>query len=514
MNFLRITALLAGITLGLSCRPAPAEQDEVRPPAFAGSFYPADPGRLARDVDALLAAAPAPAPDAAPPRALIAPHAGYVYSGAVAAHAYRLVSGQTRPTVILIGSSHRAAYPGAALWPAGVFRTPLGDIPIATNLTRKLLDRGRPFVALPAAHLNDHVLEVHLPFLQRTLDNFTLVPIMMGNPDAQTARLVGEALAELAGPDALVIASTDLSHYPVYHDAVAADAKTIAAILTGDPDQLAATLRAMAGQPPPNTSTFMCSEGAVLAAMTFARSIGTAPPVLLNYANSGDAPIGDKHRVVGYVSIAFPAAAATVPPAPQPDQEPPPMTNANDFSPEERQELLRLARHTVESVVKSGKPPPYTPALPGLERPRGAFVTINKNGQLRGCIGHFEADNPIWQTVINMATAAATQDPRFPQVAAKELDALSFEISVLSPLRKISDWREIELGKHGVQIARGFRRGVFLPQVATDTGWDLDTFMGQLCSQKAGLPWDAWKDPQTDLYVFTAEIFSETGSPE
>jgi len=180
-----------------------------------------------------------------------------------------------------------------------------------------------------------------------------------------------------------------------------------------------------------------------------------------------------------------------------------------EFSPAERQELLRLARQTVESVARTGKPPAYECTLPALERKRGAFVTLHQRGRLRGCIGHFEAERPVWKTVMEMAIAASTQDPRFPRVSAAELDSLDYEISVLSPLRKIEDWREIRLGIHGVQVGRGFRRGVFLPQVATETGWDLDTFMGELCSQKAGLPREAWKDPRTDLYVFTAEVFSD-----
>lgn len=507
MNALRLTSagLLLAAAWGLSCRPAPADSGAIRPPAFAGSFYPASPERLAGDVDALLAAVPPPATGAAPPRVLIVPHAGYVYSGAVAAHAYRQVAGRRHPTVILLGSSHRAGYPAAAVWPAGAFRTPLGDSPVDADLTRRLLDSGPPFTAQTAPHLDDHVLEVQLPFLQRALGEFRLVPILLGTADPATARAVGEAIADAAGPDTLVIASADLSHYPAYPDACAADAKTIAAILTADPDQLVQTLRSMEKRPPRNTSTFLCSEGAVLAALTCARRLGASSGALLRYANSGDTA-GDKNRVVGYAAIAF---SGSPPPASTPATQENPMNTDTEFSPAERQELLRLARQTVESVARTGKPPAYECTLPALERKRGAFVTLHQHGRLRGCIGHFEADRPLWKTVMEMAIAASTQDPRFPRVTAAELDSLTYEISVLSPLRKISDWREIRLGTHGVQVGRGFRRGVFLPQVATETGWDLDTFMGELCSQKAGLPRDAWKDPRTDLYVFTAEVFSD-----
>ena len=507
MNALRLTSagLLLAVAWGLSCRPVPADSGPIRPPAFAGSFYPADPGQLAGEVEAFLAAVPSPAAAAPPVRVLIVPHAGYVYSGAVAAHAYRQVAGRRHPTVVLLGSSHRAGYPAAALWPSGAFRTPLGDIPVDAALTRCLLASGLPFTAQTAPHLDDHVLEVQLPFLQRALGEFQLVPILLGTLDAATARAVGDAIADAAGPGTLVIASTDLSHYPAYPDACSADAKTIAAILTADPDQLARTLRAMEKSPPRNTSTFLCSEGAVLAALTCARRFGASSGTLLRYANSGDAA-GDKNRVVGYAAIAF---SGSPPPAPHPPTQETPMNADDEFSPAERQELLRLARQTVESVARTGKPPAYECTLPALERKRGAFVTLHQRGRLRGCIGHFEAERPVWKTVMEMAIAASTQDPRFPRVSAAELDSLDYEISVLSPLRKIKDWREIRLGIHGVQVGRGFRRGVFLPQVATETGWDLDTFMGELCSQKAGLPREAWKDPRTDLYVFTAEVFSD-----
>lgn len=505
MNTIRMAVVLLLTLLGASCRPVPAEEGTIRPPSVAGAFYPAAPDQLTREVDGFLAAAPAPLSKAPPVRVLVVPHAGYVYSGAVAARAYRLIANQKISTVVLIGSSHRAAFPYAALWPAGAFRTPLGDIPIDADLTRRLLASGPHVMTSTAAHLDDHVLEVQLPFLQRALGDFKLVPIMLGTPDPATATAVGEAITAAAGPDTLIVASTDLSHYPTYTDACAADAKTIAAILTGDPDQLVRSLRTMEKMPPKNMSTFMCSEGAVLAAMTFAQRVGAHHTSLLQYANSGDTA-GTHDRVVGYAAIAF--SGSTPQAETSPTQENP-MKPQAEFTPAERQELLNLARQTVETVTRTGKPPSYDGASPGLQRPRGAFVTLHQNGRLRGCIGHFDADQPVYQTVIAMAVAAATQDPRFPRVTPADLDSLTYEISVLSPLRKISDWRDIQLGTHGVQVSRGFRRGVFLPQVATETGWDLDTFMGELCSQKAGLPPNAWKDPKTDLYVFTAEIFSD-----
>lgn len=169
-------------------------------------------------------------------------------------------------------------------------------------------------------------------------------------------------------------------------------------------------------------------------------------------------------------------------------------------------ELLEIAKNAVETYIKTGRIIEVEKISSDLAQPQGAFVTLKENRDLRGCIGTFSADKPLYKTVIEMAIAAATQDPRFSPVSKDELNKLEYEISVLSPLRKINSWKEIEIGKHGVEIKQGNRSGVFLPQVATENNWNLNTFMSVLCSQKAGLPPDCWKNPETEIYVFTAQI--------
>ena len=175
----------------------------------------------------------------------------------------------------------------------------------------------------------------------------------------------------------------------------------------------------------------------------------------------------------------------------------------------EQERLIDIARQTIEAYATLGRAPVLQEDSVALNQKLGVFVTLKKNGQLRGCIGVFTggSDLPLWQMVREMAKAAAFNDPRFSPVNAGELKDLEYEVSVLSPLKKINDWQQIELGKHGVEIKRGTSSGVFLPQVATETGWDLETFMGQLCSQKAGLPWDCWKEKETEIYTFTAQVF-------
>jgi len=479
------------------CPPAAEDKGPVRMPAVAGAFYPADAAELSRMVEGYIAQAD-PAPVEGRIRAAIAPHAGYVYSAPVAAHVYKLLAGQQYATVVLIGNSHHEGYPGVSIIAEGSFRTPLGDVPIDVELARKLLDAGREMQYRASPHGPEHSLEVQLPFFQKTLGSFRLVPILLGTERTEVARSLAAALASHAGPDVLVMASTDLSHYPRHADATYMDTAVLEAVGSGDVDELERTMRQLEGMRFPNTATLMCGEGAVKTVMLFARAVGADRVKVLKYANSGDTA-GSKDRCVGYGAVVFSG-----------DKEAAMQKKKDEvLNAEEQKAALELARLTVETYVRTGKRPSWNKALPGLEKPLGAFVTLRENGELRGCIGRFEPDIPLRDVIVEMAIAAATQDHRFPPVSVRELAEIDYEISVLSPLRKVKSWKEIELGRHGVEVVRGFRRGVFLPQVATETGWDLETFMSSLCAHKAGLPADAWKDPQTDLYVFTAQVFGD-----
>jgi AmmeMemoRadiSam system protein B/AmmeMemoRadiSam system protein A len=493
-----------------------ASQDKgpVRRPAVAGGFYPADPKELSAMVDAFVAEAQVPALEGVI-RAMVVPHAGYVYSGGVAAHAFKAIAGKSYQTVVVLGNSHHEGFYGASVYSRGAFRTPLGEIPIDEDMAQKLM-AAEPLIAFrESTHIPEHSLEVELPFLQRVLGDFKLVPILLGDRDTALARAVGQALAKVADETSLVVASSDLSHYPAYDDARFADQKTLEALTTCDVDQLERTLRQLERMRIPNTVTLMCGEGAVKALLFYADAVGARRGVLLKYANSGDSKYGKKDGVVGYGAVVFLAestspqrtseAAATNAPAGEESE--------SGLGVAEHKELLRLARLTVETFVRTGRRPAYTNSLPALEKPMGAFVTLKKKGQLRGCIGRFEPTQPLYEVVMDMAVAAATQDHRFPPVRESELADLEYEVSVLSPLRRVKSWREIRYGRHGVQIARGWHRGVFLPQVAEETGWDFETFMDNLCAHKAGLPPKAWKDPETEVYVFTADVISEHEKP-
>ena len=487
--------LVLGFTVSCSAGPS---ADDVRPPAVAGAFYPAQPEQLEKMVDGFLAAA-TPSAVSGEIRAIVVPHAGYVYSAPVAAFAYKAIQGKPYKTVVIVGNSHHEGYDGASVYNHGAFRTPLGDVKIDVDLANRLMAANPKLFYRESPHVQEHSLEVQLPFLQNVLGPFQLVPILLGTESREVSDIVGDALAANVGPDTLVIASSDMSHYPSYDDAKFADGKVAAAIASGDEDHLEQIIHQLEAMRVPRAATFLCGEGAVKAVMHYAKKVGATNGALLKYANSGDSA-GSKDGVVGYCAVTFSIEGGTNMPAEQ-------KKDGDVLNKKEQEELLKLAKTTVESVVKTGAKPAYTNKLPGLEQKLGAFVTLREKGELRGCIGRFEPDIPIYKVVMEMAEAAATQDYRFPPVSGRELGQLEYEISVLSPLRKVASWKEIEIGKHGVEVARGMRRGVFLPQVATETGWDLETFMNNLCEHKAGLPADAWKDPKTDLFVFTAQVF-------
>lgn len=472
---------------------ASKSSQNIRQPAVAGQFYPASADELAGQVDGFLDKAVLEK-EKGKVSGLIVPHAGYVYSGSVAAAGFKQLEGADIDTVILIGNSHQAYFDGAAVFSEGYFATPLGEVEIDADLTQKLISESKIFKADVAAHEFEHSLEVQLPFLQRVLKNFKLAPILLGNTGGEEVEVLARAISKnSSGRNILLVASTDLSHYPAYEQANYADKKTCEAILTGQAEKLRQTIERLEKENIVNAQTFLCAQEAVEVLMMVMQDMGVKDVSLLKYANSGDAA-GDKSQVVGYAAIGFYGEGRD-----------------RQLSQQEQQKLLEIARQSVEAYVKTGATPIFHENSAALNQRLGAFVTLKEKGELRGCIGNFTTENslPLWQGVTEMAVAAATQDPRFSPISEQELSGLEYEVSVLSPLEKVADWREIELGKHGVEVKSGNHSGVFLPQVATETGWDLETFMGQLCSQKAGLSWDCWRGKDAEIYTFTAQVFGE-----
>jgi len=470
--------------------------DMIKDPNVAGGFYSADPKELSDLIDYFEKSAGA-VPDDRKVEIAIAPHAGYPYSGPVAAFTFKAIARNHYKTVVVIGPSHYFPFEGISVWPKGGFKTPLGTIPIDEDFAQALLKENPKFQALPQVFEREHSIEVELPFLQKTFQDVHIVPILMGDPDPRVCRDLAKALDKLIGrrDDVLVLISSDMSHYYTYDVANRMDALTLEPIKAMDAQKF------FEGNM--SRKMEMCGFVPVTTALILAQLRGIKHVEVLKHANSGDTS-GDKSRVVGYSSIIFYTDLLTAATSVPPDEA------VEALSQAQKKELLKIARNTIETFVKTGKTPPGIKSADArLNEIEGAFVTITKQGVLRGCIGNIIGQEPLYETVRDMAVAAASQDPRFSPLTAAELKDIDIEISVLSKPRRVKNASEIQLGKHGVIVSDGFHQGVFLPQVATETGWSKEEFLSELCSQKAGLPADAWKNPNTALYVFTADVFGE-----
>lgn len=480
---------------------ATKEPKIIRSPAVAGAFYPRTKEELKTQIEGFFQNVPE-TKEEKKLRILIVPHAGYDYSGQAAAFGFKQIQAQDYKRVVLLGGSHQAFFEGAVIDKSDVWEMPLGEVEVDKDFAEKIVKACRGVSFSSSVHSQEHSLEVEVPFLQKTLERFKIVPILLSEAGGELLENLAGALAKHIDRETLVVVSTDLSHYPSYDIATEVDNNVIEGILTGDEQALVATISAQMGKGYPNLATCACGERAVRVGMILAKKLGISDIRLLKYANSGDVS-GDTSRVVGYASVGFYEEKLAT-------QRTLKGTENTELDERAQKEVLEIARETLESYLKDGRTPEIVVENEALNQKLGAFVTLRKDGRLRGCIGNFEPDKPLWQVVQEMAISAAAKDPRFPPVDLTELKEIEIEISVLSPRKKIDDWQEIEIGKHGVYLQKGARGGVFLPQVATENGWDLETFMGTLCSQKAGLPWDCWKDPKVELYTFTAQVFEES----
>lgn len=506
----------------------PMEQTnlKIRPAAAAGQFYPAGVDELKNKIEKYLAEAAVSSSSPGTIKAIMVPHAGYDYSGSAAAYAYKKLrlSGASGPrtsergasaeddsesaiktiTAVIICNSHTAYFDGIAVDDSDVWQTPLGEVEVDKELADKLVKTDEAIKYNGEVHKADHVLEVQLPFLQTVLDgSFKIVPILFGNTGGDDYKKLAKALADNLSEDDIIIASSDMSHYPSYEDANKIDKETLDVIKMGDAEKLAAHIKEAEARGVANEQTALCGAGGVKTVLEIYRLKNWASIEILKYANSGDAASGDKASVVGYGAVAFAQNAK--------------IKNKNNnkqfkidihLNFNQQKQLLEIAKTAVETYVNENKIAEFNISDEKLNEKLGAFVTLRKNGQLRGCIGRIiPGDESLWQTVRDMALAAASEDDRFAPVNKNELKDLAYEISVLSAPEKIDDWNKIELGKHGVIAQKGLRGGVFLPQVALETGWDKEEFLAQLCSQKAGLPPACYKDDSVELKIFTAQVF-------
>ena len=454
----------------------------VRPPAVAGAWYPGDPDELAEVIHGYLQQV---RPVDGTPTALIVPHAGYRYSGKVAAHGFKQLEGRQIDTAVVLAADHQppASQP-ISIWAKGGYETPFGVLPVNEELASQLIQYDKRLRFDPETHTNEHPVEIELPFLKQVCPDCQIVPVMIGRADEGALDALTEALLEaLPEEGSVIIASSDLSHYPAYEDAQLVDEATLGAIELGDPAELRRVIDESMAMNLPNLATCACGEAPIRVAMAVAARKGSEIISLLDYANSGDIESGDRTRVVGYGAVMFW------------HYEPP------ELSLEQEAALLALARDAVAEQIASGETPQESISDAELERLSSVFVTLRLAGELRGCIGQVKADTPLYQGVRDKAIAAATGDPRFPSLREEELDELSYEISILSPLQRIVSNDEVEVGTHGVAVRRRDGRAVLLPKVASSRDWDSELLLSNLFV-KAGLPEDGWRDP-TGLYRFT-----------
>jgi MEMO1 family protein len=496
---LPLFAILGATLSGYGC--LGDEKTLVRQPAVAGQFYPAQPDELRRMLDDYLAQAAVP-PVTGNLLALIAPHAGYIYSGKVAAHSYALLKGRKFERVVVIAPSHFEGFTFVSVYDGDAYATPLGNVAVDKEFAAKLA-KLNPLIQLssrghaPTKEQGEHALEVQLPFLQRVLGEFKLVPIVMGEQNYETERALGLALAKMlkgSGTSTLIVASSDLSHYHTYDEATKLDQKVLKAITEWDYLSLSHNFESRIWE--------ACGGGPIVATMIAAERLGANQAKILKYANTGDVT-GDRSRVVGYGAVALLQAQTRA-------------AQADSFSlgSKEKDVLIQLAKKSVETAVRDEKL--YEPAasdFAAFQQERGVFVTLTKKGELRGCIGLITAEKPLYVGVRDAATYAALRDPRFPPVNAGELPGLEYEISVLTPFHRILDVKDIRIGRDGLLMVQGRNEGIFLPQVPTEQGWDRKTYLEEL-GRKAGLTRQAWQDETTDIFAFSAIVFNERKAPE
>jgi hypothetical protein len=477
-----------------------AVQEKVRSAAVAGAFYPADPKALSQMIDDMLAKA-SPPPVDGEIIAAVAPHAGYQFSGPVAAWTYAALQSQAKAghkysRVVLIAPTHYVGFDFTSVYDGDAYSTPLGEVPVDKEFARRLVKMSSTIQLSDKGHqatqdAPEHSVEVELPWLQEVLGNFELVPIVMGDQSYDSSRALGVALAKMLrnDHDTLVLASSDLSHYHTYDEAETIDHKTLHALEAWDYLSMSRNFETRVWE--------ACGGAPIVAAMIYAERMGANKAEVLRYANSGDTT-GDHSRVVGYSADLFVKSAnkaAADPPFSLTDPE--------------KSELLALARKSVEYMIEKNEPyAPSPSASETLNREYGAFTTLTEGGALRGCIGYTAPIKPLYMTVRDTATLAALRDPRFPPVTASELPKLAYEISVLSPLRRVTDIEQIKVGRDGLLMKNADSEGLLLPQVPVEQKWDRQTFLEQTCA-KAGMDRNCWKDENTDIFSFTAVVFNE-----
>ena len=477
-----------------TCNGNVAKEPTVRPATQANRFYTGDARELSEEVDSLLArhCGDKQYADLA---ALIVPHAGYYFSGNVAAAAYMSIpEDREYKRIFLLGPSHHELLDGASVNTAfDYYSTPLGNVKVDVDTAQKLIEADSVLSYRPKAHDREHCLEVQLPFLQRRFKDVpAIVPIIISTNDHRKLKRIAKVLKPYLTEENLFVISSDFSHYPTYEDAYKIDARTGKAVESGNVEEFIRVLEENANSHVKNLATSACGELAIATLMLMMQDGGYKVKHLL-YQNSGDIDNHDHSRVVGYHAFAIIRNGLS--------------RTGTEFSlsGDEKGMLKEIALTSIKDSLDGKRIMEPTALTATLKQKCGAFVSLHKQGRLRGCIGHFGEDVPLHEIVAEMARAAAFEDPRFSPVRKEELEDIDIEISVLTPMRRIQSLEEFELHRHGIYIRKGYRSGTFLPQVADEVNWTKEEFVSHCAQDKAGIGWDGWKD--AELYVYEAIVF-------
>jgi AmmeMemoRadiSam system protein B/AmmeMemoRadiSam system protein A len=465
-----------------------------RKPVVSGKFYPSDTRELTKMLSKFFSEYPYS--DGYNIIAVISPHAGYVFSGNVAASAFSKINPDAEfDNVFVIAPSHHVAFNGASIYNIGNYITPLGKVEVNFETANELIEKGNYFGFYPDAHKYEHSLEVQLPFLQYHLKKpFKIVPIVVGTQDINILKSISKQLEPWVNKNNLFVISSDFSHFPDYKGAVESDGRMAKAIETKSVGSILHAVDENKKSNISNLATSACGLSGIIILTQMIEHNNDIKIKKILYENSGDTPYGDKDRVVGYLSfIAY-------------------RKISEEFllSKKDKQQLLTIARGAIYSSLfdkRKDNNPNKSELSDILKSNCGVFVTLHKNNKLRGCIGRFNPDIPLYKLVAQMAKASAFNDTRFMPVTADEFNDIEIEISILSPLKKNLSPDEIEIGKHGIYIKQGFNSGTLLPQVAVENNWGVKTFL-EYCSQyKAGIGKNGWKT--AELYIYSAKVFSE-----
>ncbi len=495
--------LIFSIPFTLNCKAQPKtevekkamEQQEVRKSAVAGTWYTDDSDELRKEISRYLENAKL-AHVSGEIFALVSPHAGYAYSGFTAANAYKQVMGNKYDAVIVIAPSHREMFYGASVYNKDGYETPLGVAPVEKSIADAIINYDEQIRFTMKGHHDEHSLEIQLPFLQVAIPDLKIVPIVFWDHSWKNCNLLADAITKaVKDKKVLIVASSDLYHGNSYNECKKVDNNTLKQVVELKPKKLCQDFE--------KQQLMACGAGGIVVAELVAMNLGANKAKIVYQTNSNDVTGSKGGYVVGYGAVAI-----------YKDEEGAKQEKDDKVGVEsglsdgEKKELLALARKTIKNVLQDKTLPNPKYKFPLFKEKRGAFVTLNKNRMLRGCIGYIFAIKPLEDTIIDMAQAAAFRDPRFPPLVMDEFEDLEVEISVLTPIREIKDVEEIEVGKHGIIIERRGNSGLLLPQVATEYGWDRTTFLEHTC-QKAGLPKDSWKKKGTIIKIFSADVFHE-----